>query len=334
MTSSAAGSRATTIGTWAHAIIRALDTYNLDGPALCREMGVDVQRTRDPNYRIPVAVMTPLWRKAVQLCGDPAFGLRVAEQVSPTTFHALGFASLASRNFQEVAQLIMNNVSVISEVAKVSLEMKGDQIWFGLDVLEDGPEVSDEAIDAFIGALIFVGRRFVGVDLPLLEIRLRRPDPGCAGVFERFFGVPIHFSSERNVLIGPLSAAFQLMPGYNPALVEANEKLLKEYQAARTQTLTAQVEQQIKALLPDEPVQALVAQRLNMSVRKLQRQLEKEDTGYQQILDDYRRQQALALLKQGRVSVKEIAWKLGFANQSAFTRAFKRWTGKTPREIQ
>ena len=71
-----------------------------------------------------------------------------------------------------------------------------------------------------------------------------------------------------------------------------------------------------------------------MSVRKLQRQLEKEGTGYQQILDDYRRQEALALLKQGRVSVKEIAWQLGFANQSAFTRAFKRWTGKTPREIQ
>lgn len=62
--------------------------------------------------------------------------------------------------------------------------------------------------------------------------------------------------------------------------------------------------------------------------------LEKENSSYQQILDQYRERKARALLKENRVSVKEIAWQLGFANQSAFTRAFKRWTGQTPRQFQ
>lgn len=269
-----AAARATTIGTWANAIIRALDSYGVDGAALCRDAGIEVQRTLDPNYRIPVVVMTPLWRKAVELSGDRAFGLRVAEHVSPTTFHALGFASLASRNFQEVARLIMNNVSVVSEVAKIRLQMKPDQIWFCVDILEDGPEVSDEAIDAFLGALVFIGRRFVGAELPLEEVRLQRPDPGLGSVFADFFQAPVRFSCEENALIGPLSAALRLMPGYNPALVAANEQVLKDYQAAQSRSLVATVEQQIEALLPQEPVQSQVAERLHMSVRKLQRSLD------------------------------------------------------------
>lgn len=333
-TTSPSPARATTIGTWANAIIRALDSYGVDGVALCREAGIDVQRTTDPNYRIPVSVMTPLWRRAVELSGDGAFGLRVAEHVSPTTFHALGFASLASRNFQDVARLIVNNVAVVSEVAKVRLQMKPDQIWFYVDILEDGPEVSDEAVDAFLGSLIYIGRHFVGAELPLTEVRLRRPDTGIAQQFEAFFRTPVHFSCEANALVGPLSAASQLMPGYNPMLVEANEKLLNEYRATQSRSLVARVEQQIETLLPEEPVQQLVAQQLHMSVRKLQRALEKEETSYQQILDQYRERKARALLKENRVSVKEIAWQLGFANQSAFTRAFKRWTGKTPRQTQ
>ncbi len=321
----------TTIGTWAGAIVGALNSYGIDGQAVCSEAGIDVRRITDPNYRIPVAVMTPLWRHSVTLSGDTAFGLRVAEHVSLTTFHALGFASFASRNFQEVAWRIMNNVSVVSEVARVRVEMKGEDIWFCVDVLEDGPEVSDEAIDAFLGAIVFLGRRVVGVELPLAAVHLKRPDPGQQQRYDDFFSAPVTFASERNALLAPLSAARQMMPGYNPDLVAANEKVPSQYQAARNQSLVAMVEARIAEVLPDEPQQSQVAEHLNMSVRKLQRQLAAENTSYQKVLDRYREKQAMALLKDRRVAIKEVAYQLGFANQSAFTRAFKRWTGLTPR---
>lgn len=324
---------ATTIGTWAHAITRALDSYGIDGMAMCADAGIDAQRITDPNYRIPVTVMTPFWRAAVVACEDSAFGLRVAEHVSPTTFHALGYAAIASRDFQEVTKRLTSNTAVVSEVAQTKVLMKDNLIWLCIEILEDSPEVAHEAIDAFMGCIVQMAKKFVGIDIPLIEVHMHRPKPENGLAFEEFFGAPVHFASDTNALVCPLSAAMMLNPSYNPALVAANDTVLNEYKATQARSLVAQVEQQIAAMLPQEPLQSSVADKLNMSVRKMQRALEKEGTSYQVILDDYRQSRAISMIKQGRVGFKEVAYQLGFANQSAFTRAFKRWTGKTPKEF-
>lgn len=323
----------TTIATWAHAIVRALESYGIDGNALCDALGINAQRLMDPHYRIPVVTMTKLWQQAVAQSGDSAFGLQVAEQVSPTTFHALGFAALASRDFQEVAHQIMTNSDVISEVAKVSLQIKGQDGWFRIDLHSDSPEVSHEAIDAFMASVIAMGRKFVGITLPLTQIYMQRPEPVDRLAFETFFGVPIEFSAQTNALVFPLSSIRSLMPGYNPALIQANEQVLRDYKTSQANTLASQVVTAIEQILPDEPLQASVAEKLHMSVRKMQRHLETENTGYQTLLDEFRKSRALALLSEGRLSLKVVAHELGFANQSAFTRAFKRWTGETPNQV-
>ena len=82
--------------------------------------------------------------------------------------------------------------------------------------------------------------------------------------------------------------------------------------------------------LPAPPKQEQVAAGLNMSVRNLQRKLEAEGTGFQQLLDHTRRTLAQRWLDQPGCNVQQVADGLGFANPSAFTRAFKRWTGVTP----
>lgn len=324
---------ATTIATWAHAITRTLESFAIDGMALCRDFGIDTQRLMDPNYRIPVSVMTPLWRECVSLTGDSAFGLKVAEHVSPTTFHALGFAAMASRDFKEVATRIMGNSDLISEVAQINLEMKPQEIWFCIRIKQNSPDVSDEAIDAFMGAFVEMGRKYVGVDMPLTTVYMQRKAPDDEQAFQQFFEVPLHFSADVNALVCPISVLNNVMPSYNPALLEANEKVLRDYKANQSQNLSNQIIETIEDILPDEPLQAKVAERLNMSVRKMQRLLSAEEKSYQALLDELRREKALRLIAQGRVSLKVIAHQLGFANQSAFTRAFRRWTGQTPNQV-
>lgn len=323
----------TTIATWAHAIVRALENYNIDGNELCDPLGINTQRLMDPHYRIPVVTMTQLWRQAVTMSGDSAFGLQVAEQVSPTTFHALGFAALASRDFQEVAQQIMANTDVISEVAQVGLQVKGQEVWFSIALHADSPEVTHEAIDAFMASIIAMGRKFIGVALPLTQVFMQRPEPEDAAAFDEFFGVPIQFSAVMNALVCPITSLRRLMPGYNPALIQANEQVLRDYKASQANTLASRVVTAIEKILPEEPLQARVAEQLHISVRKMQRHLESEDTGFQTLLDEYRKSRALAMLSEGKLSLKVVAHELGFANQSAFTRAFKRWTGETPNQV-
>jgi AraC-like DNA-binding protein len=78
--------------------------------------------------------------------------------------------------------------------------------------------------------------------------------------------------------------------------------------------------------------QDAVARALNQSPSTLQRRLRKEGTSYQTLLDSTRRELALHYLREGEHSIADVAFMLGFADQSNFTRAFRRWTGKTPRQ--
>ena len=80
----------------------------------------------------------------------------------------------------------------------------------------------------------------------------------------------------------------------------------------------------------DEPSHAAVATALNLSEKTLQRRLQDENTSYQQMLDEVRRDLAQHYLREGPMSVCEVTFRLGFSDQSSFTRAFRRWTGVTP----
>ncbi|KIG13523.1 Transcriptional regulator, AraC family protein [Enhygromyxa salina] len=87
--------------------------------------------------------------------------------------------------------------------------------------------------------------------------------------------------------------------------------------------------------LPDrEPTVAVIADKLHMSGRSLQRRLHQEGTSFTAVLTDLRRDRALRYLKDRRISISEVAFLLGYLDVSAFHRSFKRWTGTTPQEYR
>ena len=83
-----------------------------------------------------------------------------------------------------------------------------------------------------------------------------------------------------------------------------------------------------------EPGVDAVARRLGTSARTLQRRLEVEGTSFARLVDEVRRERAEAFLRANDVSVAEVSWLVGFSEQSAFTRAFRRWTGSSPTEFR
>ena len=326
-----------TIATWAAAIERALNSYactKIAVDALFADHAIDQSRLMDANYRIPVVVMTKLWRSSVILTGDDAFGLRVAESVSPTTFHALGYAAMASKNFTEAVQRVIRNARLVSDIANLKLDMGTDQIRLYFNVREGSPDVSYEAIDAFMASLIHITRHYMHARLPLLAVEMVRPEPKNRKRFDDFFEIPVTFKSKSNCFSIHSSVIPALVPTYNAMLLEANEKVMKEYLQKNHLSSTADiVRSHIESILPEEPVLEKVAERMHMSERKLQRLLTSESTSYQKVLDAYRQEKAEQWLNDTGKSIKQVSDLLGFGNQSAFTRAFKRWTGKTPKQM-
>jgi len=328
--------QSSTIATWAAAVERALNSYHCSEDAvedLFSKLAIDRSRLMDANYRIPVVVMTKLWRSAVVMTGDDAFALRVAESVSPTTFYALGYAAMASKNFVEAVNRVIRNARLVSDIANLKLDMSSDGIRLYFNIREDSPDIAYESIDAFMASMIHISRQYMHATVPLLAVDLMRPEPCNSERYHAFFGLQVAFESKANSMLVDPSVIHALVPTYNAELLKANEKVMTEYldQAGLTST-TDLVRTHIATLLPEEPVLERVAESMHMSGRKLQRQLKTESTTYQKVLDAYRHEKAEQWLNGGQKNIKQVSDLLGFANQSAFTRAFKRWTGMTPKQ--
>ena len=121
----------------------------------------------------------------------------------------------------------------------------------------------------------------------------------------------------------------------NPVVFVRTESLADCVSPLIFNNLAMQVRAKIIEGLPDGgPSQEKIAQTLNTSLRSLQRRLRDEDTNFKNLLSETRQQLALQYLSDSSRSIGEITYPLGFSEPSNFTRAFKRWTGKSPGEFR
>ena len=326
----------TSLASWTRALRKQLDALGLDSDALCREAGLDPQLMDDPNARYPLSATTRLWEVAVKASGDPAIGLRVSRFVSPTTFHALGYALVASGSLREVFERIVRYHQMVSDVLELELTLHGDRYCFHLKVPEGSPSPAYEAIDAFAAIYVRTCRNRLGRDYAPLAVYLRRPEPADPKQWHTVFRAPIFFAADEDRLEFAVSDFDSHLDDANPELAEHNETVLKR-PLVPLQPLTweRKVRAAIEAQLPEgEPSADRIAQALHLSLRSLQRHLADEGCRFDTLLNECRENLALLHLRDPQCSLSEISYLLGFADTGSFSRAFKRWTGMTPGQFR
>ncbi len=323
---------ATTLNTWAIAVARALDARGVDSAALFRRAGLDPALMRDPNGRCPVSRMVQLWRLAVETSKDPCIGIHAAEYVQPATFHSLGMAILASQTLEDALMRGARYSRIVSNAVDVYVENTAKGFKQALR-FRDGIPPADEAIDLYMASSLKMGRILTGQEIKPIEVKLRRrATPEIAAEFRKILATPIQFGADENSFTISRAAAQQPLPMANPVLARQNDQVVVEYLARFDGARIAEkVRAELISRLPaGEPSRAAVAAALLLSEKTLQRRLKDEDASFQGILDETRRELAQQYLREGRVSVCEVTFRLGFSDQSSFTRAFKRWTGSAP----
>jgi len=325
----------TVLSSWGRAIRRALDAAGVDSARLFAEAGLDVAALADPDARYPLANTTKLWALAVRETGDPAFGLTVATQVTQTTFHALGYTLIASGTLREAFERMVRYFRLVTDAAELTLEREDDAYRFEIGYV-GGVTPAAESIDAFVSLFVRFCRSQLGRGFSPLRVALRRPRPPHAERFDAVLRCPIEFSASRNAVWFDRAAFERPMPDANPELARHNDEVVLRYLSHFDRdNLRARVRAVLIERLPGgEPSAREVADALHLSLRSLQRRLADEGTSSAALLNEVRRELAISYLRNPRYSIGEITFLLGFADASAFTRAFKRWEGRTPTKFR
>ncbi len=323
---------ASTLASWTAVILRALAAAGHDAPALARRAGINPDAL-GPGARVPRAALDRLWVLAVEATGNPAFGLTAARFVGQTTFHALGYAVLASTTLREAFERVIRYRRLIGDVLQLALIDTGDGYRFTIDVSAH-PDMPFQAVDA-VAAISAQQARLLHAPRVCTPaaVWFARPAPVDATPYRRAFRAPVAFAQSQNALCFSRRDIEDLLPSGNAELARGNDEVLVRHLAGLDATRVAhRLEQALLAALPDgPPSKPALARRLGMSTRTLQRRLVAEGTSFSALLESARFTLARSYLAEGRRSVTEIAFLLGFADTSTFSRAFTRWAGCSPR---
>ena len=179
-------------------------------------------------------------------------------------------------------------------------------------------------------------RMNAGAALRPMTVSLRRKTPESTAPYDRYFGCPVRFGAEENAFLLSREDADSPLPSSNKQLATVFDKMLGEElaQLDKSDVVARCRAAVLEHLTSGEASAEDTAKQLHMSPRTLQRKLAEVRLTYQQLVDDTRKDLALRYIADVKRSVSDITFSLGFSQPSAFTRAFKRWTGLSPTDYR
>jgi AraC-like DNA-binding protein len=327
----------TTISSVARLVGETLqDAYGIDPDGLFRDSRIDAEKFARPGSRVPFSKMNVLWKLATDATGDVEFGVKVGSRVTPGDFYVLGHAWLASQSLLGAFHRLARFLHVLS-TALSALEIRDQGDCCALvETTADrtvGPQPA--ALDAGIAALLRMCDFVTTEPVRPRRVILPRLLAGRGVDYPAIVGCAVEFGDIETWEFRKADVETPLT-GSIPEVARAVETIADEYLASLDEGRVAQEVRQIliRTMPSGRSSQDTVARRLHRSRSTLQRQLVSEGTSYRQILESTRQSLAEKYLRSNDFSQAEIAFMLGFTDQSNFARAFKRWTGMSPGEFR
>ena len=321
-----------TITSWARMVWDGLNIHGVDADSLFKEVGLDPRLLTDSDGRYPVKKMVKLWSLAVDRTGDPCFGLTVGTQWHPTTWHALGYAWFASVTLEEALKRLARCSAMITTAGEFLLEERSAD--FKLTLLPHYLEMPRPAavMDAVLTNIIIMCRVSYGDDFKPLGMLFSDSGDSCRRRRREFFRSPIEYGAVENGVLFDKSSLRKPLPTANAELAHSSDRVIAEYLSRiGIGTTASSVKTILVDLLPSgEVTEESLAASLNLSQSTLQRRLKQEGTTYRAVLQEVRCDLAERMLEESSKTLNEISFLLGFGELSAFSRAFKRWTGMAP----
>lgn len=293
----------------------------------------------DQDNRLPFDRYAALMHAAKEETGNPALALEFGASTDLRKYSVVGLLSHAAANMMEALMQLNRYGRLVVEVEGLAdgprFQMTTVNGWRWMEDRRANPNSFIELTESTWSRFIVVTRSDFPEHTYALEAHVTHPPPAYRSSYEELWRIPITFNSHWNAIRSdPAWEQVQIQPDSRyvfGVLSDRGDALLQELESSKT--LRGRVEALIMPILHTGDVTVeTIAAKLGTSRQTIYRNLKSEDATFEQILDDLRHRMALDYIAAKKVSVNETAYLVGFSDPAAFSRAFKRWTGKSPRD--
>jgi AraC-like DNA-binding protein len=304
---------------------------------LLKQAGLTRQQLDDPHAPLAVRDQIKFLNLAATALQDDLLGFHLAQMPDLRAIGLLYYLLASSETLLEGLQRVARYSTIVNE-GIVQTCTHGAELCMSFRFQGVGRHLDRHQIECWAAGLLRLCRELTGLRLVPSRVRLVHQRGGDQRAeLSGFFGKNLEFGASVDDVAFPRGAAEARIRSADPYL----NKLLLDYcedalsHRKRAGTFRASVENALAPLLPHGKANVeAVAQQLGMSPRTLARRLSEEGTSFSDVLEGLRNDLAARYLGEKDFGIAQIAWLLGYQETSAFSRAFKRWTGKAPRDIR
>jgi len=313
------------------AIPAVLENLGANPAEVLAEAGFDLALFDDPDNLISFAARSRLANHCVARTGCRHFGLLVGQQIG---LHSLGLVGLLVKYSPDVGTALRSLVRYMHlhvRGATTSLEMGVRTATLGYAIYEPQGEATDQIGAGAVAMLFNILRTLCGPDWKPVEIEFAHRKPETVGPFRRFFRAPLIFDAEQYAVVFAADWLNRSMPGADAELHRLLQKQIDALEARHGDDFPEQVRSVLRTALVSGHAKAdQVAALFSMHSRTLNRRLNAFGIRFRELVDEGRFEIARQMLEDSATEVAQIATMLDYADASAFTRAFRRWSGTTP----
>lgn len=310
---------------------------------LLKAAGFDFNPLERGPERVPVRLYSRLYRTVIAFMQDEAFGMASSGRMPPGTFRMMCRYVIHCENLRQVLVRMAEFFDFCDSFHQPRAERRTPIVHAGDGLVycrfyHPGIPVADTLAEAH-ASMLYMTRRLcswlVGQTLPLVRVQLPGEPDNTSRRYASLFQCPLEFGADVPALV--LEESLLASP-----VVQTEASLQRFLRNAPYPLMTDDLEYaptscaaRVRHLFASDfhhrlPTAEEIAERLHMSPRSLHRHLQQENTSFQQLKDEHRRDLALAYMDRQELNITSVSLLMGFQDPSAFHRSFKRWTGLSP----
>lgn len=320
-------------GTYLVAVTKSAERhYGLDADTLLKSIGLSKSQISSIESRIPSYYLFNLFRMIAKTTQDPSIGLALGQYLELKSFSILGYLLMNSVDVGEGIKQLLRYEKLANELSFTTYEETDDECILKWHCPVQGAEAQSFQ-EIIITGIVCISRSVSEEYIPFTSVSFEHPEPPNADQYESILKCDVKFGQEHCGIRFPKSVLRTKLKNADPLLsnivMKSADSMLSDFD--NSFSFVSNVKKAIFKLLPSgELSMENVASSLSISNRVIHNRLKKHSLTFNDLVDEVRRILALHYIADESVSLVDIGLLLGFADQSSFTRAFKRWQGETP----